>query len=246
MGELKTNELRAPVDLTGIPPRASNGWPSLPARSIDRWIVGMDVGQSIDPSAISVLHHTCQPVEEWVPNAFAKHWRQSRIERFSVLHLERLRLGMSYPEQVAHVARLLSRDPLSRRKPELVIDYTGCGRPVADMFDRAGLRPTCILITAGEAVTRTAGKTWHVAKPFLISGLEARMHAGELEIASGIREAEVLRNELKDFSRKVSEATGRVQYSAREGAHDDLVLSVAIALFAATHRTDSSWQPLPY
>lgn len=235
-----------PIDLTGVPQRDSFGWQRLFAPTIDRWIVGLDVGQSIDPSAVSVLHHTCRPLDEWVPNTFAKHWRQSRIERFSILHLERLRLGMPYPEQVAHVSRLMCRAPLSWRKPELVIDYTGCGRPVADMFDRAGLRPTNILITAGEAVTRVAGKTWHVAKPFLISGLEARMHAGELEIAAGIREAEVLRNELKDFSRKVSETTGRVQYGAREGAHDDLVLSVAIALFAATHRSDSGWQPLPY
>jgi hypothetical protein len=40
--------------------------------------------------------------------------------------------------------------------------------------------------------------------------------------------------ELKDFQRKVSDA-GRATYNARVGAHDDLVLAVAIALWFATN-----------
>ena len=59
------------------------------------------------------------------------------------------------------------------------------------------------------------------------------MHA-ELKIASNISDAGALADELKDFARKVSES-GRVTF-ARSGSHDDLVLSLAIALFAALNR----------
>jgi hypothetical protein len=39
---------------------------------------------------------------------------------------------------------------------------------------------------------------------------------------------------LKDFQRKVSDA-GRATYNARVGAHDDLILAVAIALWFSTN-----------
>ena len=55
------------------------------------------------------------------------------------------------------------------------------------------------------------------------------MHTGELKIASALSDAGTLAEELKDFQRKVSDA-GRATYAARIGAHDDSVLSVAIAL----------------
>jgi hypothetical protein len=44
-----------------------------------------------------------------------------------------------------------------------------------------------------------------------------------------------MESELKDFRRHVSEA-GRYSFEARSGAHDDLVLAVAIALWRATKK----------
>lgn len=214
------------------------------ARPRDDWYVGMDVGQSIDPSAVCALRHIVTPTDEWKPNdRDLRIVQQQCVERFQVLHLERLPLGMPYPSQVQHVARLLARPPLTGAT--FVLDYTGCGRPVADMFARAGLQPRCLLITAGTEWSRD-GLTWHVPKGMLVSGLEARLHSGELEIAEALRDGPALREELKDFARKVSES-GRVTFNARSGAHDDLVLAVAIALFAATTgRTRShseEWRP---
>lgn len=87
-------------------------------------------------------------------------------------HLERLPLGMSYPQQIQRVVSLLARPPLNALKPKLVIDEAGVGRPVGDMFDAAGLHPNRITITAGLEATQH-GKTWHVPKGLLISKLEA-------------------------------------------------------------------------
>lgn len=217
------------VDLSAIPPKASNDWRQIPARPVDRWYLGLDIGQSVDPSAAAALNHVIKPLGLWRPQG--KTWREDFEERFLVRHLERLPLQMSYPRQVAHVADLLQRDPL--KGATFALDYTGCGRPVADMFSRAGLHPQCILITAGNAVTRAGGSTWHCPKGTLISALEARLHSGELRIAAALTDAPALRDELKDFARKVSDA-GRVTFNARSGAHDDLILAICIAVFAAT------------
>jgi hypothetical protein len=71
------------------------------------------------------------------------------------------------------------------------------------------------------------------------------LHSGELKIASNIADAGALKDELQDFARKVSES-GRVTFNARSGSHDDLVLSLAIALFFALNRPTFTSEPLPF
>ncbi|WP_445215762.1 hypothetical protein ACKWRH_25435 [Bradyrhizobium sp. Pa8] len=215
----------------------------IPARAVDRWFVGVDLGQSTDPTAISVMNHRVVPLETWKENIKAGYWRQDRTEHFDVRHLERLPLGMSYPQQIQRVANLLARPPLNLLKPKLVIDETGVGRPVGDMFDAAGLRPSRITITAGLEATQH-GRSWHVPKGLLISNLEAHSHSGELRIAAAANDAAALKEEMKDFKRKISEA-GRTTYAARVGAHDDLVLSVAITLWVATQGPVTSVSEFP-
>lgn len=224
-----------------VPPRASNAWSRIPARKVDEWIVGVDLGQSTDPTAICVMHHRIIPAgdrdSDWTPLPKARAWRQNRSEHFDVRHLERLPLGLPYPEQVERVAALLTRPPLDAGAT-LVIDETGVGRPVGDLMDRARLYPKRVTITAGLESTRAGGSSYHVAKSLLISGLDARLSTGELRIASEIADAGALADELKDFQRKVS-AAGRHIYNAREGKHDDLVLAVAIALWWAMSRAST-------
>lgn len=217
-----------------------SGWRRTDVRPRDEWILGLDVGQSIDPSAVCALNYKVIPGEH-VRDEKNRVLRQTKNERFLVRHLERLPLGMPYPQQIEHVGRLLGREPLVGAT--FALDYTGCGRPVADQFQRAGLRPQKVLITAGNEVTRHNGDTWHVPKGFLVSGLESRMHSGELKIAAELTESPALKEELRDFGRKVSES-GRVTYNARSGAHDDLILAMCIAIFIATNKTTTSREEL--
>lgn len=214
------------------PKRLPEGWRYSEARAVNKWLVGVDLGQSVDPTAICVMNHTVVPGENWTPIDQKHIWRQDRVERFDVRHLERLPLGRPYPEQVQHVAMLLARPPLNAGY-KLVIDETGVGRAVGDIFDAAGLRPNRVTITAGLECTQHGGNSWHVAKQILISGLDAALHLGELRIAAALSDAGALQEELKDFQRSVS-AAGRATYAARTGKHDDLVLAVAIARWFAT------------
>lgn len=212
------------------------------ARPINRWIVSADLGQSVDPTAICVLHHSVTPLATWTKIPERNLQRQDRVERYDVRHLERLPLGWPYPEQVQYVANILSRPPLAALKPELVIDQTGVGAAVGDIFDVAGLRPVRISITAGKEATRQPAG-WHCAKSILISGLDAALHLKTLRIAAKLSDAGALQEELKDFQRSVS-AAGRATYAARVGKHDDLVLAVAIAIFAATNRNGFTQEEL--
>ena len=66
-----------------------------------------------------------------------------------------------------------------------------------------------------------------------------------MKIAAALSDAGALQEELKDFQRKVSDA-GRGTYNARTGAHDDLVLPVAILLWWATSRPVRSVEPFPF
>jgi hypothetical protein len=192
-----------------------------------KYVLGADLGQAMDPTALTVLEHT-HAFREW-----ERGGRDQFEDTFDVRHLQRLPLGLSYPSVVQEVARLLARPPLVGNC-ELVIDSTGVGRPVGDLFDVAGLQPTRVTITAGDSQSWTDGG-WHVSKTTLISTLDARLHTGELKFAAELTEAGTMAEELRDFRRHVS-ASGRFQYEARATKHDDLVLAVAIALWSCTGR----------
>jgi hypothetical protein len=192
-----------------------------------KYVLAADLGQSSDPTAIAVLEHC---------HAFREHARggSDQVEdTFDVRHLARLPLGLSYPAVVQEVALLLARPPLVGNC-ELVIDSTGVGRAVGDLFDTASMDPVRVTITAGAEQSWTNG-SWHVSKQMLISTLDARLHTGELRFAKELLEAGTMQEELKDFRRKVSVA-GRYTFEARVGKHDDLVLAVAIGLWAIVGR----------
>jgi hypothetical protein len=182
----------------------------------DHYYVGVDPGQSIDPTAIAVVRT--------IPDG--KH----RV--YQCGHLERLPLNTAYTGVVNHVRRLVSREPFLGHS-EIVLDLTGVGRPVADFFNAEGLHPIKVTITAGDAETQDDRGVHHVAKLILISTVQTLLSTGHLKIQDSLPEAKVLRAELEDFRAVVTDA-GRWTFGARSGAHDDLVLALAIACWRAS------------
>jgi hypothetical protein len=230
------------------------------------WVLSVDLGQSIDPTAVSVIERSSRwqivkdyrqstpdskagdpgsPPVEWFRgeeygfNDLTRLKNPSSVGRLDVRYLERLPLGTSYPHIVSHVGSLLRRAPLDYPRADLLVDMTGVGRPVVDMFRAVGLRPIGVTITAGEKESRTQEGDYRVAKLQLVSRLQAALHSGELRIAKDLREAKTLVSELQDFRASFGD-TGYASFNAREGAHDDLVLAVAIgAWWASRPRTPS-------
>jgi hypothetical protein len=112
------------------------------------------LGQAQDPTAIAVLERTRTPqIELWKPIPDPPVYD---LAIYRLVHLERLPLGTPYPAVIDHVQVMLSSAPL-RGNCKLVIDQTGVGRPVFDMFRKAKLRPTGITITAGDSYSIDAG-----------------------------------------------------------------------------------------
>lgn len=191
------------------------------------YAVGIDIGQAHDPTALAVV---CRITTE-TQNPALRAANPEPHPRYEVPHLERLRLGMPYPAQVDAIEAMLTRPPLNRLSPRVLVDYTGVGRPVFDMFaGRYALRRAQgVVITGGRETTRH-GPGWSVPKGELVSKLQALFHAGELRIASSLPDAAVLMRELQDFRVRYSDA-GNATFSAREGAHDDLVLALSLGVF---------------
>ena len=199
-----------------------------------RWVVGVDLGQSSDPTAIAVLEHVRGVLDSNAPinrHCGVEDIKQVSAERINCRHLERLPLGMPYPSVVQHVKNLLSRPPLcgydAVKPAQLCIDETGVGRAVGDIFTEAGLKAVKVSITAGAEVTCVGTDRWHVSKSVLISTVDAMLHTSVLRFAAALTEAGAMKDELLDFRRHLGVA-GRATYQARTGKHDDLVLAVAI------------------
>ena len=188
-----------------------------------KFCLACDLGQSVDPTAIAIIEHVRRARVTY------RGFETPLPEEFHVRHLARLPLGLSYPDQVAAVLALLRRPPLCDGC-DLVVDATGVGRAVVDLFERVGLFPTRVTITSGERATSTGARSWHVPKGVLVSTLDARLHANELKFAAELAEASAMADELKDFRRSVS-AAGRFSYEARVGRHDDLVLAVSLGVW---------------
>jgi hypothetical protein len=216
-----TSSLSLPAPLEeGSPPSAR-----------ERYTLGCDLGQSHDPTAIAAVRRvdddTYDPLRAM----------------FQVGHLERLPLGTPYPGVVRHVSRMLG-SPSLRGRSELVIDFTGVGRPVFDMFEVVGVSPIGVTITAGDSVTRE-GAIYRVPKLVLISRVQAMLHAGRLKIHKALLDAPALVAELQDFRAEVTDS-GYWKFGARAGKHDDLVLAVAIALWRAHGDNVAGWGLMEY
>ena len=140
------------------------------------YVVGLDLGQSSDPTALAILRRSDALNEAGRPRLGGD---QQPLRKFDCVHLHRYPLGTPYPSIVADVADMLARPELSvpgtERSappdvpmtinadgtvtdhaptvdlPPLAVDATGVGRPVVDMFTAAKLKARLmpVTITAG-------------------------------------------------------------------------------------------------
>ncbi len=218
--------------------------------------VGVDLGQSADYTAVAVLEESYWLTEEqawhlhvqgqegagWV---FASRLMPAMVERarslnyhdirppnppLALRHLERFELGTPYPQMVERIAAMRATAPLSVDRSILVVDETGVGRPVVDMFKQAGQHPLPVTITAGFTVKYDdADGSYTVPKRDLVSTMAVLLEQRRLLIPPSLPLADLLTRELQAFKRKVTPVGSDTYAAGREGQHDDLVLAVALA-----------------
>ncbi len=202
------------------------------------FILGVDLAQAVDWTAITILERTEKPVD----GKLKMHYQAE--------YLERLAKGTPYPAQVARVKAL--SDALyseTQRVPPLVVDQTGVGRPVVDMLRAADLEPAAITITGGDAVSRD-GRDYRVPKRDLVSVAGVLLQSDRLKIARALPEAATLEAELLAFKVSIS-LKGHDSYGNdvglwRENPHDDLVLAVALACWYGENQPEVIDYPASY
>ena len=121
----------------------------------------------------------------------------------------------------------------------MIVDKTGVGAPVVDLFEAAGLDPVAITITAGGEPTVVPGG-WNVPKRDLVSIVQTTLQTQRLRFAEGLPDVDTLTHELLNFQYKLTVAAHDT-YNAREGKHDDMVLSLAMAVWYAEVGYQRPW-----
>lgn len=253
-----------------------------------QFYAGLDLGQSNDYTALAILERIEVPstepprIERIERRPELPYWAQQAeipqpplpkivedrviqpepIVQHHVRWLDRIELGTDYPTIVTQVLRTLDAPELRGHDVTLLIDRTGVGRAVYDLFaeqmerTRASIVP--ITITAGEKAVREVDGTggWRVPKRDLVGTIEvlAQARPARLQFVEGLPFAETVKAELRNFQAKITER-GHASFEAgntagglwREGAHDDLVLAVALACWYAERYGDQqvTYAPFP-
>jgi len=195
--------------------------------------IGLDLGQLQDYSALTVTGE----VHQWHGGAERPG---STFAEYQLRHVERFPLGTSYQDIARRVKALQDTEELKGARLHTVVDTTGVGLPVFEMLKTERVRGLVgVTITGGESIT-AAGSIYRVPKRALVSTLQVLLQNGALRFAANMPLADVLRKELQAFRARINIATGNESFEAwRERDHDDLVLSLAVALWHA-HRPRSS------
>ena len=210
--------------------------------TVSEFFVGVDLGQKQDFTALCVLERA----EVMLDVRDLVTWECKRETRFELRYLERMKLRTPYPAVVERI-REVAMDPALGARRSLVVDATGVGAPVVDLLCAAGVgcEIVPVMITGGgggaKAGGGSSGGERRVPKRDLVVGLQLMFDSGQLRIARGLPETEVLMKELMGMRVRVS-ASGHKSYgSGREAPHDDLVLAVALACWRAKQPNRWNW-----
>ncbi len=100
-----------------------------------------------------------------------------------------------------------------------------------------------VWITAGAKTHIDDRGVWNVPKRELVSCLQVLLQSRRLTIAN-VPDRDLLKKELLNFRVKITAAMNETFAAWREGIHDDLVLAVALAVWAADKTPETPGLPI--
>jgi hypothetical protein len=231
---------------------------------VTRRAIGLDLGKAVDFTALTVLEWTWPPsplpalAPPSPPSPITAPALTAGSQRpapgkptYNVTALKRWPLGTSYVTISEWFVRLFQSPDLAGLKnppPVLVVDETGVGAAVVQMLyaelskARVSGEMLGVTITAGSAVSLAGIGRWRVAKKQLASVLVTLFQGKRLNIAP-LADRDLLIREAQAFSVKVTPAGNETFESWRENDHDDMVLSLALACWAAENIRFPAWPP---
>ena len=193
------------------------------------FLIAASVGVGIQPTAIAVIEQEVLKNYNWVSETGALRLR----------HLERMELTASYPALASRVSTLLEtpeiKDGEACGGADVVLDVTGSGRAILELFERADIRPIVVTIAgAGVREELVEFNNWRVPKVELIGALRVVYETGRLLMAKKLDLVSALLDELREFKMRPPRIDPNDPESWRENEFDDLVFAVALAAWRAS------------
>jgi hypothetical protein len=195
--------------------------PNSPIPKYPRHIAGLDLGGAGEPSALAILEQA---------------WRRSDsdpdrlLSRYALRYLKRWQPGTTYSEIVLDVSSAMANPML--QTPLLVIDQTGVGRSVLDLFRHTQMPAYIhrVAISTGQQSRMGDDGAWLVPRKDLAACVQLLLESSRLKIAA-VEQRELLVNELLAFKVKNPIVSAETLEIWRERASDDLVLATAIGVW---------------
>jgi hypothetical protein len=207
-------------------------------------IVGVELGARMKNTALSVTERACVPTGECFATRYDNSLRRQRLHarekvsvEYRVRHLERRSPPVRYKgvaERVAELVRTVG-------DCDVILDLTRTGRPihalimkaVYEAIEETGARVSlCPITVTGEygAISHSPDVGWLVPRRDLVSAALLLFEQEQLKIAEGLALTGSLTAEFADFKPKAprEELEGWCL-----GRNDDLVLAVAMSVWAA-------------
>ncbi len=188
----------------------------------DRFVSGLDLGQTRDYSALVIVNERGGVDNESNP---ARVYDVRFIHRFDLL--------TPYPAVVSWVRDKFAGTVL--QGSSLVVDQTGVGRAVVDLFADSGIAAKVhpYTITGGRLDTADT-----VPKIELVSTLVAVLGTRRLKINSRLPLGLALAKEMEMFRVKVTAERNQTFEAMREKDHDDMLLALMLAVWWAENHQD--------
>ena len=213
---------------------------------IPQAILGLDLGQSEDPSAMALILNIDQTISphNWIDSTHPRHntWQLTATKVFP--------LGTAYTALAQQIHQTLERFKQQHPTTQITLlaDATGIGRPTLEILHKEltsrGGQPKArlegIVFTAGATHSKTTHPSlpidlFHVPKLDLISTLLQSIESHQLKVIPNLPEQQTLIAQLKSLryanSRQTGQTTIHVDSNASNPqiANADLVMALAMA-----------------
>lgn len=219
-------------------------YPTIPLPKIGQLIIGVDVGQRVDYTAIILVELTYVPENE------------QEYLFINVRSVERFSLGTTYSTvrdtllaAFQNWERHVSRENRSNEhRPYIVLDATGVGAGLYDLLEEKVRevrslehRLVRVTITGGESEARVGSSEIHLPKVKMVSSLIAAIQSSRMAFPDTPL-ANELRDEILNYDLS-SRGTGTPELGAlKSGTHDDLVTALGLACFYARRRFNRQYR----
>jgi hypothetical protein len=194
------------------------------------YVISVSLGTGIEPTAIAITEQ-----EMTRASGFRAETKALRLR-----HLERLPANESLPVTVQRIVTLLASPDIEEAEncggAEVVLDVTGSGRAIVELFQRESIKPVVVNVTgSSEAAVEVEHKAWRLPKAELVGHLRIAYEADRLRMAKGLELVPKLLDELNAFKMRAPRLDLNDPESWRDTEQSDLVLAVAVGTWWTGH-----------